>query len=272
MLVEPDDVCLSLRRKPPAGFVPAVEHREVVRARELDDLSLDLGIALERAVAVEVVRRDVEDHADVQARPLHRLELEARKLEHDPVLGRELGQSVEDRLADVAADHHRPVAFGKDVAGERGGRGLAVGARDADDGAGAKLQEQVDLARDGDAPGARVIEELGVPRNAGAGVHGVDARQHAVVVAAESEVGAGGKARDGGFQLRARPPVGDDDTLAVTCEVVGDRHTAARGAHDQRGSHETRRATPKAASAPSSPAVQKDSAMRRSDQPSWWNV
>src|SRR6266702_5940338 len=186
------------------GFVAAVDHREVVGPRELDDLSLDLCVPLERAVAVEVVGRDIEDHPDVQARPLHRLELEARELEHYPVLGRDLGQAVEDRLADVAADHHGPLARGEDIAGERGGRGLAVGACDADDSAGAQLQEQVDLARDGDALRARVVEELGVPRNAGAGVHDVDAREHAVVVAAEAKLGAFRKSRDGGLQLRAR--------------------------------------------------------------------
>ncbi len=218
-----------------------------------------------------MVGRDVEDHADVEARPLHRFELEARELEHDPVVGRDLGQAVEDRLADVAANHHGPVARRKDIAGERGGRGLAIGARDADDGARAQLQEQVDLARDGDALRARVLEKLGVPWNARAGVNDVDAREHAVVVAAESQLGALRQTRDGRLQLRPRPAVRDDDALALTRQVVGHRDAAARGAHDQR-CHEARRATPKAASAPSSPTVQKDSAMRRSDQPSWWNV
>ena len=54
-------------------------------------------------------------------------------------------------------------------------------------------------------------------------------------------------------------------------QVVGQRDPTARGAHDE-GRHVASRATPAAASAERSPAPQKESAMRFSDQPSWWNV
>jgi len=139
VLVKPDHPGLRTGRQSADSLVATVQNREIVAAGELDRARLDVDVPLERAVAVQVVRSEVEDHADMEARPVNRLQLEARKLEHHPVPGRDLFQAVEHRVADVAAHDDRPVARREHDSGECGGRGLAVGACDPDHCAGAEL-------------------------------------------------------------------------------------------------------------------------------------
>ncbi len=271
MFVEPHHVCLSAQRHLTYNAVAAVQDREIVCAGELDRFRLEVGVSLEGAVAVEVVGRDVQDHADVEARSLHRLELEAGQLEHDPVPRRHLVQAVENGVADVAADEDRPIAGCKNGAGERGRRRLAVGAGDADDRPGAQAQEQVDLAGNLDAPPSRVIQELGIPLHTRAGIHDVDTCQHRIVVAPKLFFNAGRQQSQRIAQLRLALHVDDAHAFARPGEVPGQRDAAARRAHHERR-HVISRATPAAASAETSPAPQKESGMRFSDQPSWWNV
>lgn len=70
MLVEPDDLGACAVPEPKDDLIPTVQNREIVRSRELDSACLEVDVALKRVVAVEVVGRDVEDHADVQPRSL----------------------------------------------------------------------------------------------------------------------------------------------------------------------------------------------------------
>ena len=160
MLVEPDDLGAGALRDSADRLVAPVQNGEIVCAGELDGAGLEVDVALEGAVAVEVIGRDVEDHAYVQARALDRLELKARQLQHDPVSWGDLIDAVEHRVADVAADDDRPRAGGEDAAGERGGGGLAIGSGDSDDGARARSKEQVDLAGHRDAALPRSHEQL----------------------------------------------------------------------------------------------------------------
>jgi hypothetical protein len=187
------------------------------------------------------------------------------------VARRDLAQTVENRVADVAANDDGPVSGGQNFPGQRGGGRLAVGARDADHGAGAQSKEKVDLARDLDAALSSSIQELGIPQDARARVHGIDAFEDPLVVAAHTQLDAGGQLRDGFGELRLGPAVGQPHALALAREVVGKRDPAARRP-DHQGRHEVSRTTPAAASAETSPAPQKESAMRFSDQPWWWNV
>jgi len=179
----------------------------------------------------------------------------------------DLVDAVENGVADVAADDHRAMARGQHLAGERRRGRLAVGPGDADDGSLAEAQEEVDLARDLDPAGAGFVEKVGVPRHAGARVDDVDAVEHARVVAAGPHIDSGRKIG----QLFARFLVDDQDLVAVGGQVLRQRDPAAGRADDQRVQVVSfTRAT--ATSAEAIPAAQKDSAIRFSDQPSWWNV
>jgi hypothetical protein len=73
------------------------------------------------------------------------------------------------------------------------------------------------------------------------------------------------------LQLGRRLAVDDTHGVAGSDQMGCQRDPAARGAHYKRR-HVASRATPAAASAETSPAAQKLSAMRFSVQPWWWNV
>ena len=59
--------------------------RHDLRARALEDAQLRVAVRLERAVPVEVVRLEVEQHGDVARELVHVLELERRQLADHPV-------------------------------------------------------------------------------------------------------------------------------------------------------------------------------------------
>ena len=100
--------------------------------RGLDQARLQRRIVLHGAVAVEVVGRDVEQHADAGRQRRRQLDLERRHLDHvDAVCGRRL--QVQDGGADVAAHLHVASRRAQDVGDERRGRRLAVGAGDGDE-------------------------------------------------------------------------------------------------------------------------------------------
>src|SRR5260370_1559914 len=187
------------------------------------------------------------------------------------MIGCDLAPAVEQRVADVAAEHDRMLAGRQHRAGQcRGGR-LAVCPRDADYGSSAQLEEESDLARDGDVLGARLVEQLRVPRNAGAGVHHVDTLERAGVIPAQPQFHPAGHLGQRRTQLLRKLAVNHSNLLTFSGEVLCKRDAAARRAYDQ-GYQTCMRTRAIAAIAETSPAPQKESAMRFSDQPSWWNV
>jgi hypothetical protein len=203
--------------------------------------------------------------------PLHGFQLKARQLEHDPVLGGDLVDTVEHGVADVAADDHRAVTRGEHLARKRGRRRLPVGACDADDRPLAQPQEKVDLARDGDGARTGQVEQLGIPRHARARVHGVDSVQDVLIVAAKPQLDAVGKLRHDLAERRCILAVGDAHLLAMAGQVLRQRDSAARRA-DHQGGQIKRCTRAIAMSAETKPAPQNVSAIRFSDHPSWWNV
>src|SRR5207244_9614057 len=80
---------------------PAGHDRDVVRTLVLEDAQLGLGIALERPMAIEVIRLEVQENGDPGPQRLDVLELEGRQLAHDPALGRHLAGERGQRAADV---------------------------------------------------------------------------------------------------------------------------------------------------------------------------
>ena len=125
--------------------------------RVRDQARLEAGVVLHGAVPVEVVGRDVEQHADAGRERGRQLDLERRHLDDvDAALGRRL--QLQDGGADVAAHLRVPAGGAQDVGDERRGRRLAVGAGDGDERRiGAALRplaaEQLDVADDLDARG-----------------------------------------------------------------------------------------------------------------------
>ena len=112
---------------------------------ELGQSPLRRPVALQRPVPVEVVGRDVRVDGDRRA-ARQRRQLELRQLDDDAVLRRELGQPLDERDPDVAAEDHRVVGIrGEDRGDQRRRRRLALRPGDPDRRGRAEAQEQVRL-------------------------------------------------------------------------------------------------------------------------------
>ena len=123
----------SLRTSAPSGSTSSAEP------------ALDPPIRLERPVPVEMVRRDVGVDGHGRA-ARQRRQLELGQLVDDAMLRRQLEQPLDDRDPDVAAEHDRVGRIGgQQRRGQRGRRGLALGAGHADGRRRAEAQEQVRL-------------------------------------------------------------------------------------------------------------------------------
>ncbi len=121
-----------------AGQLPQ-DHLVVARVDEpvagghvAHDAHLRVHVVLEAVVvAVEVVGRDVRQHADMSAEVVHAVELERAQLQHIPVVATR-GHGVGEALADVAAQRHVQPRVAQDLVDERRGGRLAVRPGDAD--------------------------------------------------------------------------------------------------------------------------------------------
>src|SRR4029077_919010 len=94
-----------------------------------------VAVRLERAVSVEVVGLEVQQHRNLAGELVNVLELEARQLADDERAGLDLAVEIRQRAPDISRG--RGV---EDRAEQLGGRRLAVRARDADE---SRLQQPV---------------------------------------------------------------------------------------------------------------------------------
>ena len=78
-------------------------------------------------------------------------QLQLGELQHHAMRRGQLGQALDERDADVAAQHDRGLAGAEHGRDQRAGGGLALGAGDADGGGRTEAQEEVDLADHRDA-------------------------------------------------------------------------------------------------------------------------
>ena len=150
--------------------VVVVEHRDVVGLLTGEHPELGLGVRLQRAVPIEMVGRDVEQHADAGSQLVDVLELEARQLAHDPRALAQLTNEARDGVADVAGHRARNSSGLEHRAGQaRRGR-LAVRAGDPDPRVlrSEQPEGQLDLAPDGHARGASSGDDGRRARDAGA--------------------------------------------------------------------------------------------------------
>ena len=122
-----------------------------------------------RAVPGKVVRRDVEQHGHAGMKLARGGQLVAGELGDQPVPLRARINGADGGHADVAHGRGRHTARAQQVLGERGGGGLAIGARDAAPALGRQTPGKLGLAHNLDARRASRTKELGELRDAGAG-------------------------------------------------------------------------------------------------------
>ena len=125
--------------------VLGVKDERTCRIHPFGEDPLDLPVRLERAVPVQVVGCDVRVDRDRRA-ARQRRQLQLGQLVDDPVVGRQLGEPVEDRHADVPAeDDGVDRVRGEDRGRHRACGGLALGPRYPDRRRHAQPEEQVRL-------------------------------------------------------------------------------------------------------------------------------
>ena len=162
---------------PQAGGIVGIEDREILSLLILEDAGLGVGVGLERAVAVEVVGRNVEHHRNFWTKRLDRLQLEARYLEdHNRVRLRGPDQG-DRRRANIAADRCGKASSRDDFTRQSCGRGLSVGTCYGDDVPGQKLRRQLNLADH------ELTHSAGLHQ--GRGIHGDAGADHDEILSAE---------------------------------------------------------------------------------------
>ena len=159
--------------------VEAEASRDDPGAGALEDAELRVAVRLEGAVAVEVVRLEVQENGDLAGELVDVFELEARELADDPGPRLDLAVEVGQRAADVPGDR----CLQHDAEQLAGGR-LAVRPRYAEDPGRQQAVAELDLAPDRYPAALGLGDERNLAWNSGAldeHVGAVEQRQVAVV-------------------------------------------------------------------------------------------
>jgi hypothetical protein len=169
-------------------------------------------------VAVEVVRLQVQEHADARSQLVHVLELERRELDDEPRVRRRSERG--ERAADVPCDLDGLGGSAEHRTDELHRRRLAVRAGDADERVREQARAELDLAPDRDAARARGRRQGGVAGDAGALDEHVDAVEHR------------------GVGIVSEAAIGDDDLHPALLERRLRRLARAGEPHDERLLHQ----------------------------------
>src|ERR1035441_10063548 len=130
---EPEDGCLRSGSYLDARLVVRIQHGKIVRGLVLENTSLCCGVIFKRMVPVKMIGGDVQHHCNARVKALDGLQLKAADLQHHPsVFGGTLDES-NCRRSDVSADQRMTTTSCNNLASQRSGRGLPIGASDGDD-------------------------------------------------------------------------------------------------------------------------------------------
>jgi hypothetical protein len=163
---------------------------DVAATLVLEEAQLGGAVVLEALVAVQVVRREVEEHRHARAKGVDVLELEARELADDPgALGERAVQSRE-RPPDVSGDRDVLPGRAEDRAEKLACGRLAVRSGDAHDRVLEEPEAELDRAPDGQPALPRGGRERGRRRYAWAFDKQVHAVEKLGVVRAEDDFDA----------------------------------------------------------------------------------
>ena len=264
------------------GVVDA-EDCDVVCALALEHAQLGGRVGAERAVAVEMVGRHVQEHGGMGAELLDALELKARELAHDRAPGLDRSGEGGQRGADVAGGVSGDPAALEHRRRQERGRCLAVGSGDADDRI-ALLEQAVrelHLGPHGDAGRSCGADDLGLLRDAWALDEQVGAHEELGIVAAGHRfdarrglpcIGPAIGEHDVHVRCAASQRLGGGDARAHRAEHDGAAGAGDHGIH-QRYWSKRRYASTNAEPASSAATIQKRTMIVVSDHAfisKWW--
>ena len=208
----------------------------VARDLGLEDPQLRAGIGLERAVAVEVIRLEIEQHRDAAVERADVLELERRELADDPRIGGRVTDEAREWAADVAGDLGRHPGGVEHGAEQRGRRRLAVRPGDADDRVREQAGPELDLGDDGNTELTRSHNGRRLGRDAGALHDELDAEEERVAPLTDEDLAVDPA------DVEIAPGVIADDVAATGVEGGGSRAAGARQADDENAARDWRHA------------------------------
>ena len=142
-----------------AARLVGAQRAQAVGPHVRKDALLVRRVGLERAMPLDVVGRHVEHGRGARREPARAMQLEARQLGDEHLAGGAPGDACDGRQSDVAHRAGLQPRGAQQLAGERGGRGLAVGPRDGEPVARALAPRELRLAHQlGAAAGRRRVE------------------------------------------------------------------------------------------------------------------
>ena len=128
-----------------------VQHGEIALQLVFEHAHFCVGVLIERAVAIEMIGRQIQQHTDLRTETFDGFQLKAADFgDRHGLVGGSFHQR-EQRRADVAADERRNVRRLQYVRYERCRGGLAVRAGDCDQLAAQEAPGQLDFAPDGNS-------------------------------------------------------------------------------------------------------------------------
>ena len=130
------------------GGIVCVEDAVVFRFLIFKNAGFGINVGLERAMAVEMIGRDIEDAGNKRPKRLRGLKLEAGDFEDGESRGGSLFDQRNCRRSDIAADYDREPRGSEDFASQRRGRRLAVRTGDGHRPAQQKPGREFDFADD----------------------------------------------------------------------------------------------------------------------------
>ena len=166
--------------------IEAARHDGHVGVRlAFEHAELRIAVGTERAVAVDVIRLQVEQDCDPRLQRLDILELERRQLTEDPGVVGDAPDKRRERPTDVAGNLRRPSGGVEHRSEQRGRRRLPVRAGDPDQRVREESRAQLDLAQNWNATRPRAHHQRAITRDAWALDHGVDSPEQRVVLLSE---------------------------------------------------------------------------------------
>jgi hypothetical protein len=128
--------------------IVGVDHGPVVGGLAMEHARLGGAVGLERAVPVEVIRREIQQDGDPRVECLRRFELKAADLDDMKRLGARVLDLRRQRRAEVAACRDVEAALAQHPCGERRRRRLALRSRDRNHAPREPARCQLDLSHD----------------------------------------------------------------------------------------------------------------------------
>ena len=167
--------------------IVGVEHRNLVRGLMTQNRLFGATVVFDRAVPIEVVRREVRDDGDFGsgANFIEIFQLKTTQFEHGPVGRSNVVDLVEQTVSDVPAQSRHETGLPQDGVNHRGGGRFAVAARNADHPAPMMFPEQANFAGNFGSMLPGEFDERVISRDGGADDDDVGFSEVGVVMPAE---------------------------------------------------------------------------------------